>query len=187
MTIVEIYHSRTSQWHAVSPLPFPRASMTHGVIHSMLYLMGGHGREKDRLNLQYKHKKTVMSTSIPQLLQTCLQPSPTQWQNLPIPNVPNYGSTAASLGGCLLVVGGRKDLIWSPKSKPVISPVHAYCPSTSSWVLVGGLPHDQPLCDCIIATLPTGELMVIGGWTLSSSYFGVINAAYKCSLSMLMQ
>ena len=156
MTIVEVYYSRTSQWHTVTPLPFPRASMTHTIVHNVLYLMGGFER-----NEVTSYKKTVLSTLIPQLLETCLQSSPAQWPRLSITNAPNNRSTAVSLGGCLLAVGGVKDPSWPPKSNSVVSSVHAYCPSTSSWVLVGQLP--QPLSHCITATLPTGELLVIGG------------------------
>ena len=177
MSVVEVYHSRTSQWHAVSPMPFPRDHMTHTVIHNMLYLVGGY-EGSDRST----YKKTVMSTSIPQLLETCLQPSPIQWQSLSIPNVPYYLPTAASLGGCLLVVGGVKSMTFPPKSKSVVSSVHAYCPFTTSWVLVGELP--QPSCSCANATLPTGELLVIGGLSPSGM---ATHTSYKYSLSMLMQ
>jgi N-acetylneuraminic acid mutarotase len=175
-TVVEVYHSRTSQWHAVTPLPFPRVSMTHTVIHNVLYLMGGfEGMEA------ISCKKTVLSTLIPQLLETSLQSSPTKWQSLSIANISNYRSGTASLGGCLLAVGGAKNPSWPPKPKSVVSSVHAYCPSTSSWVLVGQLP--QPLYSCITATLPTEELLVMGGVTPSCN---VINTTYRCTLSMLL-
>ena len=176
MNVVEIYHSRTSQWHAVSPLPLPRGWMTHTVILKVLYLVGGY--EGKTLE---SSTKTVMSASIPQLLESCLQHSRTppvlvQWKSLSIPDVPNYHSTAASPGGCLLVVGGntKSHLLADSKS----SSVHAYCPSSSSWVLVGELP--QPLTHCITATLPTGELLVTGG----RSSQGWSKTTYKCSLSM---
>ena len=180
MTVVEVYHSRTSQWHAVSPLPFSRHYMRHTVIHNVLYLVGGY--EGDGLSTL---KKTVLqlSTSIPQLLETCLQPSSTQWQSLSIPNVPHYKSTAASLGGCLLVVGGVKT--WPPQPNSIVSSIHAYCPFTSSWVLVGELP--QPRCNCITVTLPTGELLMIGGWTPSGDGMEITDTTYKCSLSVPTQ
>ena len=177
MTVIEIYHGRTSQWHATTPLPFPSASMTHTVIHNVLYLVGGY--ESDKVS---SCKKTVLSTLIPQLLETSLQSCPTQWQTLSITNVSNYRSAAASLGGCLLVVGGTKELIYPLKPESVVSSVHAYCPSSSSWVLVGQLP--QLLYSCTTATLPTGELLVIGGATPSGE---ATNTTYKCSLSMPSQ
>ena len=177
MTIVEVYHSRTSQWHAVTPLPFPRANMMHRVIHNVLYLVGGYER-----NEMTSYKKTVLSILIPQLLETNLQSSPTQWESPSITKISNYRSTVASLGGCLLAVGGMKDPSVPPKPNSVVSSVHAYCPSTSSWVLVGQLP--QPLYQCTTATLPTGELLVMGGRNSS----GVeTNTTYKCSLSMPSQ
>ena len=178
MNVVEVYHSRTSQWHAVSPLPFPRDWMSRTVIHNVLYLVGGYeGKSGESFT------KTVLSASIPQLLESCLQPSrtpPVQWQILSISNISNYWSTAASLGGCLLVVGGKPTTFLGSES----SSVHAYCPSCSSWVLVGELP--QPLAACITATLPTGELLVMGGWSsqgwLLIRYWST--TTYKCSLSL---
>ena len=171
MNVVEVYHSRTSQWHAVSPLPFPRISMTHTVILNVLYLVGGYAGES--------YTNIVLSVSIHQLLESCLQPSrtsPVQWKSLSIPDTPNYHSTAASLGGCLLVVGGntKSNILTGSKS----SSVHAFCPSSLSWVLVGELP--QPLAACITATLPIGELLVTGG--LSSQRWST--TTYKCSLSL---
>ena len=63
MTVVEIYLGRTSQWHTVDSLPFPRVGMRHTLIDSMLYLIGG--ADGTMLGI---YKKTVMSTSIPQLV-----------------------------------------------------------------------------------------------------------------------
>ena len=171
MTVVEVYHSETSQWHTVSPLPFPRDCMSHTVIHSVLYLVGGYeGKTKE------SHKKTVMSTSIPQLLESCLQPSRTprvQWQSGSIPDVPYYRPAAASLGGCLLVVGG-----YSIPKFDHYSSVHAYCPSSSSWVRVGELP--QPLGRGTTVSLPTGELLIVRCWWSRSE----VISAYKCCLSV---
>ena len=180
VTIVDVYHSRTSQWHTVSPLPLPRSFTTHVINQNMLYLVGGY--EGTDVNT-YIYKKKVVCTSIPQLLDSCLQPSPhTQWQSLVIPDIPYCRSTAASLGGCLVVVGGVKDHTFPPKPKSIVSSMHAYCPSSSSWVLVGELP--QPLYDCITATLPTGELLVIGGISPSGDHMMATNKTYKFSLSV---
>ena len=174
MTVVEIYHSRTSQWHTTSPLPFPRSNMTHTIIHNILFLVGGYARLSAA-----SCKKTVLSVSIPQLLESCLQPStsPIQWQSLSISDVPNYRSTAALLGACLLVVGGKSATPKFFNTSDIVSSIHAYCPSFSSWVLVGELP--QPCYDCATATLPTGELLVIGGVTSK----GTLDTVYKFTVS----
>ena len=173
LTVVEVYHGRTSQWHTVSPLPVPRDHITHIIVNSVLFLVGGYeGSTGDTKT------KSVMSASIPQLLEFCMQPSTTpsiQWRSASIPDVPHFMPTAASLGGCLLVVGGNR-FSGSRKVNPVSS-VHAYCPSSSSWVVVGELP--QPLYHCITVTLPTGELLVMGGQTWP---IGVSNTVYKVVL-----
>ena len=157
MTVVEVYHGRTSQWHTVSPLPVPRQLMTHTIINNVLFLVGGYsGSGGDT------YTKTVMSVSIPQLLESCIQPSSAsliQWRSNSIPDVPYFFSSAATLGGCLLVVGGNTSSSFLEGTK--VSSIHAYCPSSSSWVVIGELP--RPLRSCIIATLPTGELLVMGG------------------------
>ena len=157
MTVVEVYHGRTSQWHTVSPLPSPRDDMRHTIINNVLFLVGGYsGSGGDT------YTKTVMSASISQLLESCIQPSSAsliQWRSNSIPDVPYFFSSAATLGGCLLVVGGNTSSSILEGTK--VSSVHAYCPSSSSWVVIGELP--RPLRSCIIATLPTGELLVMGG------------------------
>ena len=174
MNVVDVFHSKTSQWHTVGPLPSPRDNMSHTVIHNVLYLFGGY-----ETNAVGSYTKTVMSASIPQLLESCMQPSrapPAQWQSGSIPDVPHYWSTAASLGGCLLLVGGLGRT--KPNASLPVSSVHAYCPLSSSWVCAGQLP--QPLTECITVTLPTGELMVLGG--RSSHEWS--KTTYKCCLSV---
>ena len=173
MTVVEVYHGRISQWHTVSPLPLPRQLMTHTIINNVLFLVGGYsGSTGDTA------KKTVISASIPQLLESCIQPSSAslfQWRRELIPGVPYFLSSAATLGGCLLVVGGKTS--WSSFKGTTVSSVHAYCPSSSSWVVIGELP--QPLRSCIIATLPTGELLVMGG---RNEHNKVTNTVYRVTL-----
>ena len=168
MAVVEVYHSWTSQWHAASPLPFPQSNMTYTVVHNSLFIMGD--MESSLLST-----KSVIFTSVTNLLDRCLQ-SPhmdntEQWQSLP--DTPNYFSGAASLGGSLLAVGGQSQ----PSAGSVYTSVHAYCPSSSSWLHVGDLP--QPHTNCGTVTLPTGELVVIGG---VDATFNACTAVYKGSI-----
>ena len=80
------------------------------------------------------------------------------------------------------MMGGVNDLVFPPKPKSIVSSVHAYCPFTSSWVLVSELP--QPLYGFVAVLLPTGELLVIGGGSPTDGRVKKINTTYKCSLSM---
>ena len=155
MTTVEVYHSCTSQWHTLCPLPFPRSHMMSTVIHNSLFLMGG-------IESSIYSTRSVIFISAPHLLDQCYQSSQLkdssvrgQWQSLP--DTPTYCSGVASLGGCLLAVGGQSRYF----AGHVFSSIHAYSPSTSSWIHVGDLPHRHT--DCGAISLPGGELLVIGG------------------------
>ena len=124
----------------------------------------------------YLHSiRSVITTSVPKLLDMCLQTSQLdnteQWQSLP--DTPNYCSGAASLGGCLFAIGGQS----KPYAGNVYTSVHAYCPSSSSWLHVRDLP--QPHTDCGAVTLSTGELVVIGG---EEANFDASTAVYKGSI-----
>lgn len=106
--------------------------------------------------------KSVIFTSVPDLLDQCCLSSEakdssvrSQWHSLP--DTPTYCSGAASLGGCLLAVGGQSRYYASH----VFYSVHAYSPSASSWIHVGDLPRRHR--DCGVISLPGGELLVIGG------------------------
>ena len=167
MTIVEVYHSSTVQWHTLCPLPFPRSHMMYTVIHNSLYLVGG--------DESVMHStRSVMFTSVTEMLDECCQKSVTgrgQWQCLPY--TPTYCSGAASLGGCLLAIGGQS-LYYAGS---VFSSIHAFSPATSSWIHVGDLP--RPHTECGAITLPSGELFVIGGEEVT---FAKSKQVYKCSI-----
>ena len=155
MTTVEVYHSYTPQWHTLCPLPFPRSHMMSTIIHNSLFLVGG-------IESSIYSTRSVIFVSVPDLLDQCYQSSQQkvssahcQWQSLPA--TPTYCSGAASLGGCLLTVGGQSRYF----AGRVFSSIYAYSPSYSSWIHVGDLPLNHT--DCGAISLPGGELLVIGG------------------------
>ena len=173
VTTVEVYHTLTSQWHTLNPLPFPRSHMMNTIIHNSLFLMGG-------IESTVRSTRSVIFISIPDLLDQCYRDQSSQleddlvrgqWQSLP--DTPTYCSGAASLGGCLLAVGGQSRYF----AGSVFSSIHAYSPSTPSWIHIGDLPH--PHTDCGAISLPGGELLVVGGEEQS---FAASNRVYKCSI-----
>ena len=143
---VQVLDTTNRQWYQTTPLPEPCAYLTSCVIGNMVYLLGGWIGDGMTLN------EHVFSVLLDKLISNALSPStgatPSPWSTLE--NLPVIFSTAIALQGSLLAVGG-----WGS------SAIHAYQPSSKSWVKVGDLPREQCKCGCAI--LPNGELLVAGG------------------------
>ena len=148
LNTVEVFDGQ--QWVAADPLP-KRCSFMQSTSHDgHYYLMGG------------DHQGTsVFYTSLQSLVEKATQHPPTSpsntdqlsvWKTLT--DTPHQRSSTTIFGGALVAVGGH----------PIQSSrLHLYFPLTQSWLPAGEMPlgvHDT----CTV-TLPTGEMMVIGGWT----------------------
>ena len=142
---VQVLDTTNRQWYQTTPLPKPCADLTSCVIGNMVYLLGGWIRD-------CRENEQVFSVSLDKLISNAVSPStgatPSPWSTLE--DLPVGFSTALALQGSLLAVGGSRS-----------SAIHAYQPSSKSWVKVGDLPRNQCLCGCAI--LPNGELLVAGG------------------------
>ncbi len=154
---VELYSSETSQWYQCPPLPFPRHWMSSVAIGDTLFLAGGFSSHTTDTA-----RKSIFSVSLATLIDRTLHHSSDSpsleglWTNLK--DFPYFLSTAASIGGCLLVLGG---LAKSLSNASPIASVQTYLPNSSTWCPVGELP--LPLYRTTAVLLPTGELLVIGG------------------------
>ena len=143
---VQVLDTTNRQWYQTTHLPEPCVDLTSCVIGNMVYLLGGAIRDG------MTPKEHVFSVSLDKLISNAVSPStgatPSPWSTLK--GLPVIFSTALVLQGSLLAVGG----LYS-------SAIHAYQPSSKSWVKVGDLPREQWACGCAI--LPNGELLVAGG------------------------
>ena len=147
LSTVEILDTDLRQWSSAASLPHPmvRASIT--VCGDLLYLLGGWDQNGRTLS--------VLTSSITDLLhqqqETANQPA--VWRRAA--DAPYYVSTAVSVGGQLLAIGGR-DEAWKDTSAIV-----AYDPTSDSWQDMGHMttPRWHPL----VALLPSNELIVAGG------------------------
>ena len=143
---VQVLDTTNRQWYQTTPLPEPCVHLTSCVIGNMVYLLGGWIRDDGTPN------EHVFSVSLDKLISNALSSStgatPSPWSTLE--DLPVKLSTALALQGSLLAVGGLGS-----------SAIHAYQPSSKSWVKVGDLPREQWKCGCAI--LPNGELLVAGG------------------------
>ncbi len=119
----------------------------------------------------YQPTRSVLSCSIPELLQSCqtqplawkLRTAPTNqstiWQH--VADVPHYVSSCATLCGQLVTVGGWED----GKNTTAIT---VYNETTDSWEAMGDMPIARRRT--LVAIL-NGKMMVVGGrvghWTVT--------------------
>ena len=158
--IVEVYNGH--HWTKAQCLPKPDYDMKSTVLDGHWYVMGGVGQGKE-----------VYYASLDSLVASCQpseKPLPSVWKRLP--DVPHQPSSIAVFGNRLIAIGG------GGYRSPSISSISAYYPHTQSWVHVGDMPVE--LHSTCTAVLPTGELMVIGGW---SSTYMVESCVYKTILN----
>ncbi len=131
--------------------------MTSVTIRDTLFLVGGFSR--GTLN---SAEKSVLFASLTALIDRALHHSSgsasaeSLWTTLK--DVPYYCTTAASIGGCLLAVGGTDKSQWGSK---VSDSIRTYVPTSSTWTQTGELP--LPLYRTTAVLLPTNDLLIIGG------------------------
>ena len=98
--------------------------------------------------------KSVLACSLTNLLQSSSQTSShSVWKN--ICDAPVCNSTCVAVDGELLAVGGRTE------QRKITSAVYKYNPTTNLWDLINNMPIAR--FDCLVAVLPTKELIVVGG------------------------
>ncbi len=168
---VELYNSETFQWYQCPPLPLPCCWISTVTIGDTLFLAGGfEGRTA------VSASQLVFSASLSSLIDRATHHSSDRlWTTLE--DTPYYHSTSASVGGCLLVLGGIDNPVGG-KGK-VSASIHTYLPTSSTWHPMGQLP--LPLYQLTAVLLPTNELLIIGGfnqrWSWSKRvYKGSIEA-----------
>jgi len=150
---VEVYCSEISQWYTADPLPAPYTLMSSITIADTCYLLGGG-------DANWTDVATVLYASLTSLIQkdtspTHQSPSHTSvWKTLP--DTPLMSSTAASLSGNLLAVGGHDN-------KTTFPAINIFFPLTNSWVRVanGDLPDQRDGCTAV--QLSSNTMIVIGG------------------------
>ena len=145
---VEIMDTSSKQWYICAPLPQPCGHISATIIENMLLLMGGFSRSRS--------SKKVFSVCVDDLIHEATSRANTLLGQSPwctLPDTPVSFTTALSLNGALLAVGGLQD-------GHEIKTIHLYQPSTKTWVKAGELPIERWQCACVV--LPNGEVFVAG-------------------------
>ena len=140
---VEVMDTKTLVWSTVASLPHPynRASAT--ICGDRLYMLGGNDN-KDKT-------KSVLTCSLTELSSS--SSSSSVWHRFA--DAPAYRFTCAAVNGQLLAVGGCDE------GRNATAAIHKYNPITNSWDHISNMPTAR--CRCLVAVLPTNEMMAVGG------------------------
>ena len=140
---VEVLDSSSGRWYSAQPVPVGGYLMSSIVVGDHWYL-SSFGEWKDG-------KEHIFWAHLPTLISSASSTIKNIWHELPTPPVP--WPTLLALQGHLLLVGGKGH----------VQKIHRYDKETRQWRVCGQLPVGiyAPCC----AVLPSGDLMVAGGWT----------------------
>ena len=154
LAIVEILDTsiRHCQWLSATELSVSCYLMSAAITQGTLYLLGG------------SLGKQVLSVSLSALTQT--DKPPPKWRTLP--DAPLEDSTAITVHGTLLTVGGSH-------GRQRSSAIHVYDQEKNVWNKVGDLPTERKYCVCSL--LPSGEMLVAGGQDCNGNWTSRMDVA----------
>ena len=147
LNTVEVLDIETLVWSTAASLPrtYSRASAT--IYGDHLYMLGGYD--------DCGETKSVLTCSLTELLRSCGKTSSDSvWSR--IADAPVVGATCASVGGELVAVGGEDTAV--SKNTPA---VYKYNMISKLWDVITNMPTARYFC--LVAVLPTNEMIVVGG------------------------
>ena len=147
LNTVEVMDIHTLVWSTAASLPHPYSYASATICKDYIYMLGG--LDKDGKT------QSVLTCSPTELLQSCSgTASDSVWQR--ITDVPVYRSTCAAVNGELVAIGGE-DVSYNTTSA-----VYRFNQTTDCWDIISSMPTTR--CYCLVAVLPTNEMMVVGGF-----------------------
>lgn len=161
---VNVLNTSTKHWSTVAPLPIGADSLTPAVIGDTLYLLGGFGERQVANTRMFSVTLSALVASV--VFPTLEQHSSALWTSEDLRSFASAmsllrSSSAVSIRNSLLALGGQEG------GRQLASDVQLYNPLTRQWRKVGEVPAVLMKCACVV--LPSGELMVVGGYSDSST------------------
>ena len=139
---VELFQVKSRRWYKLTDLPqpldSPSATICGDIVHVIGY--GGDGYSCSLAALP-SSDKPIPPQSIPHLIS---------WK--PLPPLPVQYSTAATLCGQLVLIGGRRGL--SP-----VNSIHQLV--DGQWVEIGSMSSGR--CSCLVASTSPDKIIIVGG------------------------
>ena len=154
---VELFQVKNRRWHKLTDLPqlLPRPSAT--ICGDQLNVIGSDGNGYS-CSLQ----------ALPSRDRPITSPLTLSWK--PLPRLPVSESTAATLCGQLVIIGGRKD------GSPVNS-IHQLV--DGEWVRIGSMASGR--CYCLVAS-PSPDRIIIMGSAYYGSELGAGDSVEECAV-----
>ena len=141
---VELFQVKSRRWYQLTDLPqplrYPLATICGDIVHVVGYY-DGDGYSCSLAALP-SSDKPIQPQSIPHLISwTSLPPLPVQY------------STAATLCGQLVLIGGRRGL-------SLVNSIHQLV--DGQWVEIGSMTSGRSMC--LVASPSPDKIIIVGGW-----------------------
>ena len=151
LDVVEVMDIETLVWSEVASLPHPYSQATATVCGAHLYMLGGWSNGG--------RTKSVLTCSLTKLLNSHSETlSDSVWYK--VTDAPYYLSTSTVVSGQLVAVGGEDANYKSTTA------IYKYKQSADSWDFITNMPTAR--YRSLVAVLPTNEIIVVGGYAVSS-------------------
>ena len=144
---VELFQVKNRRWHKLTDLPQPLPNPSATICgDQLLNIIGSHGNGYS-CSLQ----------ALPSSDRPITSPLTLSWK--PLPHLPGTYSTAATLCGQLVIIGGMQGLL------PVNS-IHQLV--DGEWVRIGSMASDRQLC--LVASPSPDRIIIVGGYGALDSF-----------------
>ena len=138
---VEIFQVKSRRWHKLTDLPQPLSWPSATICGDLVHVIGGSGK-----GYSFSLRSLPSDKPIP--------PQSLSWT--PLPNLPVTASTAATLCGQLVLIGGGQDGSYINSMHQLVD---------GQWVKTGSMASVRGYC---IAVCPSpDQIIIVGGWGAS--------------------
>jgi hypothetical protein len=141
-TTVELFQVRSRSWSELTHLPQPLVLPSATICGNLIHVIGGDG-DGFSCSLQ-----DLPSSDQPTTSQS--RSRTISWS--PLPPLPVTVSTAATLCGQLVIIGGKRD-------RSTVNSIHQLV--DGQWVEIGSMSSDR--CWCLVVSPSPDKMMIVGG------------------------
>ena len=154
---VELFQVKNRRWHKLTDLPQPLPAPSATICGDQLNLIG-YDCNGYSCSLQ----------ALPSSDRPITSPLTLSWK--PLPCLPVTESTAASLCGQLVIIGGRQD-------RSPVNSIHQLV--DAEWVRIGSLANGRYFC--LVASLSPDRIIIVGG---AGTDYDTLDSVEECAVVM---